>query len=345
LGFILRKELAMRGFVLAVALASGSAIVTRGGEPKLPEGDAGIAAKYPGDAGVEKDPAVVFAEDFEVPSIDGLKGRWNQVNTKITSLSDDVPPASRGKRSILFTHIGGEGNGGHLYKSFRPGFDQLFLRFYVKFAPDCGPIHHFVHLGGYHPPTPWPQGGAGSRPRGHERFTTGVEPYGNAWRWDFYSYWMEMRGSPPRGQCWGNSFLGDAKPKAERGKWVCAELMMKLNEVGDSNGEQALWIDGKLAGHLGKGFPRGKWVFDKFLPGQGGSAIRWNDQKGGRESFRVAAGGGPFEGFRWRNRAPLQLNFLWLLVYITRSPQGHESKIWFDDIVLARRYIGPLKAR
>ena len=341
------------GLVVAVVLL-GCACAASGGArapEALPEGDSGIAARHPGDVGIERDPDVVFAESFEAESLDRLKGRWNQVNMKITSLSDDVPPASRGKRSILFTHVGGRiaGNppseGGHLYKSFKQGFDQLFLRFYVKFAPDCGQIHHFVHLGGYNPPTPFPQGGAGVRPKGNERFTTGVEPYGNAWNWDFYSYWMEMRGSPPRGQTWGNSFLGDAKPKAERGKWVCAEVMMKLNDVGDSNGEQALWIDGKLAGHLGKGFPKGKWVFDKFLPGQGGDAIRWNDQKGGRESFRVPQGGEPFEGFRWRNSEPLKLNFLWLLVYITKSPQGQESKIWFDDIVLARKYIGPLKAR
>jgi hypothetical protein len=31
----------------------------------LPEGDAGLAARYPGDAGIEKDPAVVFADGFE----------------------------------------------------------------------------------------------------------------------------------------------------------------------------------------------------------------------------------------------------------------------------------------
>jgi len=315
------------------------------GAVKLPQGDAGIAAKHPGDIGIEKDPDVVFAENFEVQSLDALKGRWNQVNEKITSLSDDVPGPSRGKRSILFTHIGGQGEGGHLYKSFKPGFDQLFLRFYVKFDKDCGQIHHFMHLGGYNPPTPYPQGGAGVRPKGHERFTTGIEPFGNAWKWDFYSYWMEMRGSPPRGQCWGNSFLGDAKPPVTKGKWQCIEAMMKLNDVGDTNGEQALWVDGKLAGHLGKGFPRGKWTFDRFLPGQGGECIRWNDQKGDRETFRVAEGGEPFEGFRWRNNEALKLNFLWVLVYITKTPQGLESKVWFDDLVLARRYIGPLKAR
>jgi len=302
----------------------------------------GLASLYPGDKGIEKDKDVVFAESFEADSVGALAGRWNQFNTKLTTLVDDVPLGSAGKKSVLFTHVGGQSEGGHLYKCFKPGFDQLFLRFYVKFDPDCAPIHHFVHMGGYNPPTPWPQGGAGTRPKGNERFTTGVEPYGNSWQWDFYSYWMEMRGSPPRGQTWGNCFLGDAKPKAEKGKWQCAELMMKLNDVGDSNGEQALWIDGKLAGHLGKGFPKGKWTFDRFLPGQGGDCIRWNDQKGDSERFRVAEGGEPFEGFRWRNSDGLRLNFLWMLVYITKAPEGHVSKIGFDNIVLARKYIGPL---
>ena len=26
-------------------------------------------------------------------------------------------------------------------------------------------------------------------------------------------------------------------------------------------------------------------------------------------------------------------------------PQGHESRIWFDDVVLARKHIGPLKTK
>jgi len=33
--------------------------------PRLPEGDSGIAANFPGDAGIENHPAVVFVEDFE----------------------------------------------------------------------------------------------------------------------------------------------------------------------------------------------------------------------------------------------------------------------------------------
>ncbi|NUQ61636.1 MAG: hypothetical protein HUU20_04055 [Pirellulales bacterium] len=33
--------------------------------PTLPEGNTGIAARYPGDVGMEKDPDVVFVESFE----------------------------------------------------------------------------------------------------------------------------------------------------------------------------------------------------------------------------------------------------------------------------------------
>ncbi|MBN1363113.1 MAG: hypothetical protein JW993_21110 [Sedimentisphaerales bacterium] len=290
----------------------------------------GLAGKYSRDLGIEKDPNVVFAENFEAQSLEDVTARWESVtNAQMMSLSADVPQASSGSRSLLMTHVGGRSTGGHLYRRLPPGYDQLYLRFYVKFDPNCYPIHHFVHLGGYNPPTPWPQGGAGIRPSGDERFTTGVEPYGKAWRWDFYSYWMGMRSSPDE-KSWGHDFVNDPALRVERGRWICVELMMKMNDpVGASNGEQALWVDGRpwtkdgqLVSHLGPGFPRGRWVWDSF----------WPDPQGE-----------PFEGFRWRSAESLNLNFLWLLLYITESPPDYISKIWFDDIVVAREYIGPLR--
>jgi hypothetical protein len=154
---------------------------------------------------------------------------------------------------------------------------------------------------------------------------------------------MEMRGSPPRGQTWGNSFIHDRALKVEKGRWTCLELMMKMNDVGQPNGEMALWIGGKLVSHIGAGFPNGKWVFDKFLPGEGGESIRWNDERGGPERFQVPPGGKPFDGFRWRKDEKLNLNFLWVLLYITKAPRDHVSKIWFDQIVVAKQYIGPLR--
>ncbi len=291
---------------------------------------AGLAAKYIGDKGLASDPAVVFAEDFEEGSLDAVCKRWESIeNRGIMSLAADIPPGSGGARSLLMTHVGGKSNGGHLYRRLLPGYDKLYVRFYVKFDPDCAPIHHFVHLGGYNPPTPWPQGGAGLRPAGNDRFTTGVEPYGKQWRWDFYSYWMDMRSSPDQ-KSWGHDFINDPVLKAERGRWTCVELMMKMNDPAtQSNGEQALWIGGKpwekdeqVISYLGQGFPRGKWTWDSFHPDPNGT---------------------PFEGFRWRSTEDLKLNFLWLLLYITDAPAGHISKVWFDDFVVAREYIGPIR--
>jgi hypothetical protein len=308
---------------------------------------AGIAAKYEGNVGIEKDDRVIFVESFEERSIDELAKRYETVKSAETmSFADDVPQNSGGKRSLLMTHVGGQGEGPHLYRRLQPGYEKLHARFYVRFDPDCAPIHHFgTNLGGNNPSTPWPMVSAGNRPKGGKSFWTGVEPYGDSWTWDYYAYWCEMRGSPPRGQTWGNSFIRDSKLKVERGKWICVELMMKLNDVDDTNGEMALWIDGKQVSHLGKGFPKGLWVFDKFTPGTSGEGVRWSDAKGDREYFKVPEGGAPFEGFRWRTTNRLKINYLWVYLYLTRAREGHVSRIWFDDIVVAKEYIGPLKGK
>jgi len=56
---------------------------TSGRATALPEGH-GISARYPGDHGIAKDPAVVFAEDFEVKSLDQLRTRWSELGTTNT---------------------------------------------------------------------------------------------------------------------------------------------------------------------------------------------------------------------------------------------------------------------
>ena len=63
---------ARRSAILAAVLLL-AALPAAGGEAaakleKLPEGHAGIAARYPGDRGIGKDPAVIFADDFEACS-------------------------------------------------------------------------------------------------------------------------------------------------------------------------------------------------------------------------------------------------------------------------------------
>ena len=298
----------------------------------LPEGSSGIAANYPGDKNIEQDKRVIFVEKFSEASLNAIFERWETVNGQETmSLSSDTPAHSGDGQSLLITHTGGKGTGGQLYRRLLPGHKQLFARFYVKFDPDCAPIHHFgTHLGGFNPSTPWPQGGAGELPDGSKRFTTGVEPFGNDWGWDFYTYWqgMHVHGD---GNYWGTPFLvGGTKPKVERGAWICVEMMVNVNDpVEASNGEQAFWIDGKLwrrdgqvVSHIGEGFPRGQWTGGWWRPnGEDNST---------------------FEGFQWRSVEDLLVNYVWTYVYITKAPQGHVSKVWFDNIVIATEYIGPI---
>ena len=73
--------------------------------PAIPEGSAGIAARYPGDVGIEKDPDVVFVESFE-GSVDDICGHWEAAAGKpIMSKSDDVAPGSGGKQSLLLARV------------------------------------------------------------------------------------------------------------------------------------------------------------------------------------------------------------------------------------------------
>ena len=253
--------------------------------PDLPEGNAGIASRYPGDVGIEDDPDVVFVESFE-GTVDQICSHWESAAGKpIMSESGDVPPGSGGKQSLLLTRVAGgtKGymDGGNFYRRLKNerggfGYDQLFFRFYMKFNAEHAPIHHYGSgFLGFRPTTPWAQGGAGERPLANARWSTQVEP-GDFSSWYFYTYWHEMGGSPPRGQTWGNTFEAGVPPRAvAKEKWICLEIMAKINDVGDRNGEQAYWLDGKLSrnrdgqitSYLGKGFPaKGTWIYDKFKP-------------------------------------------------------------------------------
>jgi hypothetical protein len=324
-------------------------------EDAVPQG-AGLATKYPGDAGIERDPAVVFAEDFEAGTVEEIGKRWGDLSNKggkVVALSDDAAPAGSGKRSLQMTATRGENEGGHLFKVLEPGHDQLYCRFYVKFAPDHGFIHHFVKLQGALNPPRYPVGGAGSRPT--DSWTTGIEP-ADASRhkypgtpfpppgiWHFYTYWPEMRSwENPDGT--GTSFYGNNfEPKdpvvVPRDKWICVEFMVEMNSDPDkTDGEQAFWIDGKLAERFAPGSVVGYWMRDCY---------RLDDEKGK-----------PFEGFRWRKDMRLNVNKLWLLHYVTENAfkmnddyaakhaevriNTKTATVWFDDIVVARGYIGPV---
>jgi hypothetical protein len=106
---------------------------------------------------------------------------------------------------------------------------------------------------------------------------------------------------------WGNVFY-DSFEQIEAGRWYCVEVMIKANTSPEkADGEQALWIDGELKAH--------------------------------------------FRKIRWRTSAELKLNTVWLQYYVTEENMRRnrdywmdkrKMEIWFDDIVVATHYIGPI---
>lgn len=333
------------GLLLALCLALASPLAADETRPPLPSGP-GLAKDFPGDEGIEKHAAVVWVERFELDDLDQLAGRWENMsnaNNAVLALDRDVerPVGSRGTTALRMTAhpATGADTGGHLYTRLPEELERVFARFYVRFGPDpTAYIHHFVHLGGYRPSTPWPQGGAGSRPAGNERFTAGIEPTGANGRlaapglWTFYAYWCEMKVSTG-GRYWGNGLRMAEDPVVPTETWQCIELMLQLNHPERRDGELALWIDGRLAGHFHEGSPRGDWT------GLGFQLKPADD-----------AGAEPFEGLRWRTDERLKVNFLWLLHYVTddnlrRNRVGEmpaRVPVWFDHLVVARDYVGPL---
>lgn len=294
------------GGILTLPCGWGTSLGQEASKP-LPEGP-GLTAGYPGDEGLERDARVLFVEDFETGSIPDLGDRWgNATQPENLSFSPDIPPNSPGNRSLRIAKTG------HLFTHTR-GVDRMHARFYVKFHPKIGYIHHFVTLWGDRTPTPWPKGWAGKKPSGDALFSSGIEPW-HDWDkypppgvWHFYSYWHEMKPDGV-GHYWGNFFNAPQEP-IEPGRWYCVEAMVQANSVPEkADGEQAFWVDGNLVGH--------------------------------------------FKGIRWRSSDKLKLNSFWLLDYVSdevikRSNEKYPDRVyevWFDDIVVATDYIGPVQGK
>ncbi len=352
------KTTAVAFCILAILLLAGIAATRNATGQSGPElaGTLGLAARYPGDQGIENDSTVVFSENFESITVTDLSQRWTHVNNKdsqVLYIVRDTTAPSVGKYCLRMTGTKGQNVGGHLWQLLDEGYDKLYARFYCKFAPDAPYVHHFVHLGGRNPSVtnPYPMGGAGNRPTGTDRFSTSMDLVGRSeadppGAWSFYSYWSEMHSwQTPEGESDGrpNGFYGNLfgpleLEQARRDQWQCVEIMIKLNDPEGRDGEEAFWVDGKLVERYGPGTIEGTWFKDRF---HRTGSLNTDPQ--------------PFEGFRWRTNESLKINTFWLQYYLAHvfendynphdpeiSYNDNKAIVYFDNVVLATEYIGPV---
>lgn len=292
----------------------------------LPEGD-GIAAKYPGDQHIERDPAVVFADGFETtesgPLPDGHRKqdekKWDGSGGEclITEQAENVHSGNKAMELTIVRPGTGLPAGAGVQKHFEEGSDTLFLRYYAKFAKNVELYHGGAHNGGsIGASAPGvPQACPGVRADGSNKFTAVLD----TWRPQeevaspgylvTYVYHMDQGGRwgdqffpsgrvfPSGRELFGEQFVPRPDFIPERGRWYCYELMIKANMPGERDGRIAFWVDGKPLGD--------------------------------------------FPNLRLRNVERLKSNGISLGIYTHNRRVTTNITMWYDDVVAATSYIGP----
>jgi hypothetical protein len=310
--------------LLAVCLLAASP--TPGGAeaspPPLPQGNAGLAARYPEDVGIAKDPAVVFHADFEdcrTPA--DLRSTWNAVvhdgNMRITEEAANVHSGRRALEIVMPRQREALAVG--VDRLLAKEQDVLFLRFYAKLQEGFDVPRTSVHNGGSISAGYWrgESAGPGKRADGRNKFLanyeteiTSLSDAPSPGPLNIYIYHPEQR------DIWGDHFYpsGTVVPNTslpgnfgphfvprpdfvpKLGQWYCYEFMVKANSPGQRDGRIACWVGGKL-------------IAD-------------------------------FPNLRLRDIEPLKIDRFGVGLYIADNSR-RENKKWYDDVVAATSYVGP----
>lgn len=296
----------------------------------------GLASKYPGDVGIDQDPDVVWVESFEEGSVGALVSRYDDAKQNGITLDGDKPAKSSGAASGKLTASGSGPNAVDFYKNLGAGYEELFVRYYAKYESNVEWHHTGVWVGGYNPPSNWPNPQAGLKPDGDDRFSVSLEPMGQGTspRMDFYNYWMKMHSwmDQPSGSTayYGNTLIHDPGLTAKQ-EWQCFELHIKLNPAAASGAgaELGVWVNDQPVIQFTDTAPLGYWVKDKFCP-EKATGTECTDYKPASPTLV------PLD-LQFRSTTDLRLNAFWPQNYIT---SGGAGSVWYDDMVVAKSRVG-----
>jgi len=274
----------------------------------LPQGP-GLAAEFKADFSISNHYAVIFADGFESGE---MGARWDEQSAAKAKALSFAPAMDEicGRRCLRVEARLGENQGGGLTKWFQPA-ERVFVRFYVRFDPGCDYVHHFVTLRankGLHGGDKWSGfGGAGERPVGDERFSTALEPWGN---------WAR---SPAPGKWNFYSYWHEIEVSPDGKYWGNSFLPEPQAVI-----KKDVWICAEF-------------MLKNNTPGQAdGEQAFWID---GRLL-------GLWRGINWRKTESLNANALTLESYVTdRWTKNATNVVYFDNVVIAREYIGPAGRR
>jgi hypothetical protein len=231
--------------------------------PALPQGNSGIAASYPNDAGIAGNPNVLFADAFETyTSASQLTSSGHYSNYYATqNFAIDTTTFFGGGKSLRMRmpQSGNEISNG-LVKNISPTRDSMFMRVYTRFQPNYAGInsaHNGLRITGNYT-------GPGKIPNGSDfflvnienaRFLNEAEPgYTHAYVYqpeqqDLYGQSWYSNGTVTNGSFnFGPYFVSRPNVNPTRGVWICYEMYVQLNTPGVRDGRVAVWQNGVLIG-------------------------------------------------------------------------------------------------
>jgi len=269
----------------------------------------GLAAKYPGDAKIESDADVVFAADFE----DGRWAeRWSHARGSIETVASDAarkfePLAGKALRGKL---VKGVNHAMSVTYNFRPKTgsepNEVYFRYYLRLGDDWNQTIQGGKMPGF--------GGTYGRAGWGGRRSNGT----NGWsaRGAFYPSIRE--GNPLAGTHPIGTYCYHAdQPGTYGDSWV--------------------WSRGY------RGFLRkNRWYcVEQYVklntPGRKDGVLRaWVDGRVALEKTDI----------RFRHTPRLKIEQIWFNVYHGgKKPSPHDQHLFIDNVVIARKYVGPIGRR
>ena len=286
----------------------------------LPSGDMGIAARYPGDLGIGDDSDVVFFDDFEsYGSGDDLDTNWNAGVFWNADIETDSAHVLAGDQSLRFTaprQMSELSNG--VARTISPELDVLFLRWYGKFDASFD-ISGSSHNGG----------GISAHYYIDGRATPGIPADGTNKFLIEYECWRGEASEPNPGSL--NVYIYHPEQRSEWGDhfFPNGEVLPNTSIPGDFGDDFVARPN--ITPELDRWYSYEVMVQANTPGERDGRIALWLDGE------LIA----DFQNLRLRDVASLTIDRINLSLHSGSNPNGETYK-WYDNVVAAHSYIGPL---
>lgn len=331
----------------------------------------GVAARYPGDTGIAKDAAVIFADDFESWTEGGTRppeGTWD-VHKNPTSRTQVIGgnvsgpglslPGSHVLEIACWKREGQGGSSGGLeyllgnYNSPRDrrgdGYDELYVRYYIKLDDDYHTGCHGSNLGGRdftRGNTYWVGQAAMLDVGAVNYFFSGLQPYPvrggknpdfTELEYGFYSYHLD------KPDAWGERFKPLQQAIIRPGEWHCVERHLKLNTVDADAPPPAPASPAPAADDKPRTQAEKQARYQRAIAER--DRLNASACRDGIEELWVDGQLTIRQPVRYRRSAKLHItDFTLEQWYGSLTPDytpEHPVKVFYDNVVVARTYIGP----